>query len=62
MLSPSSAAKAAANYRALHAKGVTVRKTVDVIIGTFCIEGRHALLHCDRDFEPMRQHLGLRVL
>jgi predicted nucleic acid-binding protein len=52
----------AENYRLLRAKGVTVRKTIDVIIATFCIRGGHVLLHADRDFEPMREHLGLRVL
>ncbi|WP_207461639.1 PIN domain nuclease [Azospirillum sp. SYSU D00513] len=62
MLSPEVTPKVAANYRALRAKGITVRKTIDMIIGTFCVEGGYALLHNDRDFEPMRQHLGLRVL
>jgi predicted nucleic acid-binding protein len=62
MLSPPTAPKVAANYRALRTKGVTVRKTIDMIIGTFCIEGGHVLLHNDKNFEPMHQHLGLRVL
>ncbi len=52
---------AARNYRKLRALGVTVRKTADIIIGTFCIEHRHILLHDDRGFEPMEQHLGLMV-
>jgi hypothetical protein len=39
--------------------GVTIRKTADVIIGTWCIENGHALLHDDRDFIPMQTHLGL---
>ncbi len=52
----------ARNYRALRAAGVTVRKTIDVLIATFCIEKGHALLHADRDFEPMKRHLGLRTL
>jgi predicted nucleic acid-binding protein len=56
------ASRAAANYRHLRARGVTVRKTIDLIIGTFCIENDHVLLHDDYDFEPMRQHLGLRVI
>jgi hypothetical protein len=51
----------AQNYRLLRAKGVTVRKTIDVIIATFCILGGHVLLHGDRDFEPMAEHLGLRT-
>ena len=48
--------------RNLQGRGVTVRKTVDMIIGTFCIEGGHRLLHDDRDFDPMTQHLGLQVV
>jgi predicted nucleic acid-binding protein len=56
------AVAAALNYRALRAKGVTIRRTIDVLIGTFCIEGGHVLLHNDRDFEPMSAHLGLRVV
>lgn len=56
------AAKAARNYRRLRALGITVRKTADIIIGTFCIEHRHALLHDDRDFAPMQKHLGLKVV
>ena len=56
------ALKAAENYRLLRKKGVTVRKTIDVIIGTFCIERNIALLHSDRDFDPMEQHLGLTVV
>ena len=56
------AVRAAANYRALRARGITVRKTIDLIIGTFCIERGHVLLHDDRDFEPMTRFLGLRTL
>ena len=55
------APRAARNYRKLRALGVTVRKTADIIIGTFCIEHRHILLHDDRDFAPMERHLGLLV-
>jgi predicted nucleic acid-binding protein len=53
---------AARNYRTLRAKGVTVRKTIDAIIATFCIVEGHELLHCDRDFDPFERHLGLRVV
>lgn len=53
------ALQAVANYRFLRGRGITVRKTIDMLIGTFCIEGGHSLLHADRDFEPMTQHLGL---
>jgi predicted nucleic acid-binding protein len=53
------AVKAAENYRVLRRKGVTVPKTVDLWIGTFCIEYGCRLLHNDRDFQPMVDHLGL---
>jgi predicted nucleic acid-binding protein len=53
------APRAARNYRKLRDMGVTIRKTADVIIGTFCIERGCSLLHDDRDFAPMEEHLGL---
>jgi hypothetical protein len=53
--------KAAENFRRLRRNGITVRKTIDVIIATFCIEHRFALIHNDRDFDPMEQYLGLKV-
>ena len=62
MLDDEIAVQAARNYRVLRTRGVTVRKTIDMIIGTFCISGAHALLHDDRDFEPMAVHLGLRMV
>jgi len=62
MLGETLAAQVARNYRALRAAGFTVRKTPDLIIGTYCIEHRHTLLHADRDFEPMCEHLGLQVV
>ncbi len=62
LLDPDLAVKAAANYRALRARGITVRKTIDLIIGTFCIERGHILLHDDRDFEPMARFLGLQTI
>lgn len=55
------ALRAAENYRQLRKYGVTVRKTIDVIIGTFCIEKGFELLHSDRDFDPMEEYLGLRI-
>lgn len=55
------APRAAWNYRKLRELGITIRKTADIIIGTFCIEHRHSLLHDDRDFAPMEEHLGLMV-
>jgi predicted nucleic acid-binding protein len=62
MTSPALAVQAAANYRSLRARGVTVRRTLDLLIGTFCIERGHALLHSDRDFDGMEQFLGLAVV
>lgn len=62
MLDPDLAAEAATNYHLLRGLGITIRKTADLIIGTFCIEHGHVLLHDDRDFEPMRVHLGLQVV
>ena len=56
------AIQAAQNFRALRSLGVTVRKTIDTIIATRCIESRHELLHNDRDFDPFVKHLGLRVV
>ena len=61
MLSDSLGVLAARNYWRLRGRGITVRKTVDMIIGTYCLEGGHILLHDDRDFDPMAQHLGLQV-
>jgi len=55
------AIKTAENFRLLRKKGVTVRKTIDVLIATFCIEHGFELLHNDRDFEPMKEILGLQV-
>jgi hypothetical protein len=56
------AVEAAGNYRALRAQGRTVRKTIDCLIATYCIRDGHELLHCDRDFDPFEQLLGLRVV
>lgn len=53
------AVRAADNYRALRRRGVTVRKTVDCIIATFCIERGLPLLYTDRDFDPFARSLGL---
>ncbi|MBI5592157.1 MAG: PIN domain nuclease [Deltaproteobacteria bacterium] len=55
------ALKAAQNFRRLRTKGITVRKTIDVIIATFCIENNFPLIHNDRDFDPMERYLGLRI-
>ena len=54
--------ESALNYRILRKKGVTVRKTIDIMIGTFCIHHQISLLHDDRDFEPMVEILGLEIV
>jgi predicted nucleic acid-binding protein len=56
------AVKAATNYRSLKKRGFTIRKTVDSIIATRCIEDGYILLHNDRDFDPFEKYLGLKVL
>jgi predicted nucleic acid-binding protein len=56
------AIESARNYRILRAKGMTVHKTVDVIIATFCLLHEYPLLHTDRDFDPIERHLGLQVI
>ena len=56
------ATAAARNYRVLRAQGRTVRKTIDCLIATFCLREGHSLLHCDRDFDPFEQLLGLGVV
>lgn len=59
MLSPTLAREGAAHYLDLRARGITIRKTPDLIIATYCIANRHRLLHQDRDFEPFAKHCGL---
>ena len=56
------AIKSSTYYRYLRKKGVTVRKTIDVIIGTYCIENQISLLHNDHDFDPIEKHLGLKAI
>jgi predicted nucleic acid-binding protein len=53
------ATMAARNFRDLRRRGITIRKTIDLLIGTWCIENRTPLLHNDSDFVPMARHLGL---
>jgi predicted nucleic acid-binding protein len=53
------AIKSADNFRLLCKRGITVRKTIDVLIATFCIERKLALLHSDKDFEPFHEYLKL---
>jgi predicted nucleic acid-binding protein len=61
LIDPELAVKAAANYRFLRRRGITIRKTIDLLIGTYCIESDHLLLHSDRDFAPMESLLGLQT-
>ncbi len=56
------AVASAKNYRTMRRQGITVRKTIDVIIGTYCIENDLPLLHDDRDFHPMETLLGLQAV
>ncbi len=62
MLGAQNAVKCADNYRALRKRGLTARKTIDVVIATFCIENKCLLLFQDRDFLPFVEHLGLRTV
>ncbi|OEO30948.1 hypothetical protein VW23_018685 [Devosia insulae DS-56] len=62
MLNPRLAYIAAAYYRSLRRRGITIRTLADLAIATYCIENGHHLLHGDRDFEPFERYLGLRVL
>lgn len=61
MLDPEIAVVAARNYRRLRSHGVTIRNAADLVIGTYCIVNDHRLLQRDRDYLPMRDHLGLRL-
>ncbi len=56
------AVAAAENFRKLRQQGRTVRKTIDCLIATFCLQGGHSLLHGDRDFDSFEQMLGLSVI
>ncbi len=62
MLDAARAVEVADNYRMLRKKGITVRKTADVIIATFCLARNLPLLFSDRNFEPFVKHLGLRAI
>jgi predicted nucleic acid-binding protein len=59
MLGRHIAIRSAENFRTLRQRGLTVRKTADCIIATFCIENGHSLLFADKDFRPFVAHLGL---
>jgi predicted nucleic acid-binding protein len=62
MVSPALAVQSARNYRFLRQKGITIRKTIDNLIATYCIENDHELLHKDSDFDGYEQHLQLWVV
>ena len=62
MVNPLRALQSARNYRFLRSNGVTVRKTIDSLIATYCIENRLLLLHNDGDFDGYERHLGLKVV
>jgi predicted nucleic acid-binding protein len=60
VLGVENALRSAERYRLLRKRGITIRKTVDVIIATFCIVENHMLLFSDKDFVPFVEHLNLR--
>ena len=60
MLGRDIAIQAARNFRLLRERGITIRKTIDTLIATYCIENDLALLHSDRDFDAFVEHLSLR--
>jgi len=62
MVDSALAVQSARNYRFLSQKGITVRKTIDSLIATYCIENEHELLHNDNDFDGHETYLGLRVV
>lgn len=62
MVNPDLALQSARHYRLLRRQGVTVRKTIDCLIATFCIVNKHDLLHKDNDYDGFEKHLGLRVI
>lgn len=59
MLGKEMAVKSAENFRKLRKKGITIRKTADVIIATYCIEHSLPLLFSDKDFKPFVRYLEL---
>ena len=62
MLGAEMAIESADNFRDLRKKGITVRKTIDVMIATYCIEYGHELLFSDKDFATFVEHLGLMAV
>ncbi|MEQ1544683.1 PIN domain nuclease [Methyloglobulus sp.] len=62
MLGLQNAIVAAENFRFLRKQGITIRKTIDCMIATFCIQNGHQLLFCDKDFQPFVEYLSLGVV
>jgi predicted nucleic acid-binding protein len=62
MLGEQNALKSAENFRYLRKKGITIRKTIDCIIATYCIENKYRLLFSDRDFLPFAEYLKLQIV
>ncbi len=62
LLNTDLAIQSAEHFRTLRKQGITIRKTIDVVIATFCIAENHTLLFSDRDFMPFVQHLGLSAV
>ncbi len=62
LLNPDLAIQSAEHFRTLRKRGITIRKTIDVVIATFCIAENHTLLFSDKDFIPFVQHLGLSTV
>ena len=61
MVGTSISVKSADNFRTLRKQGITIRKTIDTLIATYCIETGLTLLHSDKDFQPFEQYLGLQT-
>ena len=61
LVTPELALTSSENYRMLRKKGITVSKSVDIWIATFCIEKGIQLLFSDKDFLPFVEHLGLKI-
>lgn len=62
MVGQNIAIQSALNYRSLRARGITIHKTIDCLIATFCIENKSRLLHTDRNFDPFEAFLNLKVV
>jgi predicted nucleic acid-binding protein len=60
-VNPDLAVESARNYRRLRRRAITVRKIIDCLIATYCIQTGHELLHSDQDYDPFEKHIGLRV-